>query len=139
MPLPEGQTSWQEYTVHIPNCDPEIFELYLNWHYTERFPIPVDLGEDETENSDDDGNYDTDDANGTDGTDGTNDDEVGDDENTEEGDDGSPRTNWRAHAMLFLTRALMLGRYLHDECFQFELMKVIQQVSERLFAHLYRR
>lgn len=120
LPLIESETSWQECTVYIPNCEPEIFELYLNWHYTERFPIPVELHHDESESESEGSDV------GADGTDNG----VGNDENN--GGDNGPQTDWHAHAVQFLTKALLLGRWLHDECFQYELTRLIQQITGQL-------
>lgn len=100
--------------MQIPNCEPEVFELYLNWQYTERFPIPIDLGEDDGDESE-----------MSDGSTSSTDSNVADDENEEEDD-------YFRHALLFLTKAYVLGRKLHDEYFQFELTKVIREVQGRM-------
>lgn len=36
------------------------------------------------------------------------------------------------HALLFLTKAYVLGRKVHDEYFQFEITKVIRDVQSRM-------
>lgn len=101
--------------MHIPNCDPEVFELYLNWQYTERFPIPIDLREDDGK----------DESKIPGGSTNSTDSSVADDEHDEEED-------YFRHAVLFLTKAYVLGRKVHDEYFQFELTKVIREIYGRM-------
>ena len=108
-----SQTSWQECTLQIPSCDPEVFELYINWQYTERLPIPITMPHDEPVYSDDD----DDDESGVSPT--------GDGNDEAEG-------NYLRHALLFLTKAYVLGRKVHDEYLQFELTKIIREVQSRM-------
>lgn len=104
-----NQTSWQECTLQIPNYDPEVFELCMNWRYTERFRISITMPHGEPVYSDD------------------NDDDESSDSPTGDGNDEA-EGNYFHHALLFLTKAYVLDRKVHDEYFQFELTKIIREV-----------
>lgn len=90
----------------------------MNWQYTERFPIPIDLGEDDGEDESEISGGSTDSIDSTYSS-------VADDEHDEEED-------YFRHAVLFLTKAYVLGGKVHDEYFQFELSKVIREIYERM-------
>ena len=115
--------TWHDCTLHIPNCDPEVFEMYLNWQYKERFPIPITMPREDEEDYDFGYPY-------------TywyeNEYMEGDWEGDKEGDGEKTVADYYSDALLFLTKAYVLGRRMRDHHFQSETLKVIREMMGKI-------
>lgn len=123
-----SQNAWNECTIRLHNCDPETFELYMNWHYTGRIPIPIIMSDEYYEE------YEAQHA------DNENDHFPGDDyedeyvqvvgEDVISAEDEEAREDYYKHAMLFMAKAYVLGRKAQDGYFQKEVDMVMQELRD---------
>ena len=97
--------------------------MYLNWQYRERFPIPITMPREDEEDYDYgypysywyECDYQEGDWEGDDGEEGEK--EVED---------------YYGNALLFLTKAYILGRRVHDEYFQREIVRITKEILDKI-------
>ena len=95
--------------------------MYLNWQYRERFPIPITMPREDEEDYDYGYEY-------------SYWYEIGYQEGDWEGDEEGEKEmeDYYGNALLFLTKAYILGRRVHDEYFQREIVRIIKEILDKI-------